>query len=72
VTPGIFREFPTTEDILYRPYGSAEMNMFNFAYNLLTLKFKKVNQQLNNDVLQTSLKHMNIGKNTILQETRGG
>ncbi|XP_048773201.1 CD109 antigen-like [Ostrea edulis] len=60
VTPGFFREFPTAEDILYRPYGSAEMNMFNFAYNLLTLKFKKANQQLSNDVLQTSLKYMNI------------
>jgi len=40
VTPGFFREFPTTEDIMYRPYGGGEMNMFNFAYNLITLKFK--------------------------------
>lgn len=62
VTPGFFREFPTAEDILYRPYGSGEMNMFNFAYNLLTLKFKKANQQLSNDILQRSLRYMNIGQ----------
>ena len=62
MTPGFFREFPTAEDILYRPYGSGEMNMFNFAYNLLTLKFKKANQQLSNDILQRSLRYMNIGQ----------
>jgi hypothetical protein len=62
VTPGFFREFPTTEDIMYRPYGGGEMNMFNFAYNLITLKFKKANQQLPNDILRRTLKYMNIGK----------
>lgn len=60
VTPGFFREFPTTEDIMYRPYGGGEMNMFNFAYNLITLKFKKANQQLPNDILRRTLKYMNI------------
>lgn len=62
VTPGFFREFPTTEDIMYRPYGGGEMNMFNFAYNLVTLKFKKANQQLPNDILRRTLRYMNIGK----------
>jgi len=46
---------------MYRPYGAGEMNMFNFAYNLLTLKFKKANQQLPNDVLKRTLHYMNIG-----------
>lgn len=66
MTPGFFQEFPTAEDILYRPYGSGEMNMFNFAYNLLTLKFKKANQQLSNDILQRTLKYMNIGGRFVL------
>lgn len=66
MTPGFFQEFPTAEDILYRPYGSGEMNMFNFAYNLLTLKFKKANQQLSNDILQRTLKYMNIGAGLVL------
>lgn len=42
------------------------MNMFNFAYNLLTLKFKKANQQLSNDILQRTLKYMNIGAGLVL------
>lgn len=47
---------------MYRPYGGGEMNMFNFAYNLITLQFKKANQQLPNDELRRTLKYMNIGK----------
>jgi hypothetical protein len=47
---------------MYRPYGGGEMNMFNFAYNLITLKFKKANQQLPNDILRRTLRYMNIGK----------
>lgn len=61
VTPGFFREYLTVEDLMYKPYGAGEMNMFNFAYNLLTLKFKKANQQLSNDVLKKALSYMNIG-----------
>ncbi|XP_069113947.1 CD109 antigen-like [Argopecten irradians] len=61
VTPGFFVDYPTAEDIMYRPYGAAEMNMFNFAFNLITLKFKKANQQLPNDVLKRTLHYMNIG-----------
>lgn len=54
-------EFPTAEDVLRRPYGSAEQNMFNFAYSLLTLRFKKDTKQLSNDVLQRTLDYMNVG-----------
>ncbi|XP_052062550.1 CD109 antigen-like [Mytilus californianus] len=60
VTPGFFTQFPTAEDIMRRPYGGGEMNMFNFAYNLITLKFKKNNQQLPNDILRRTLGYMNI------------
>ena len=50
------------EDIFRKPYGAGEMNMFNFAYNLLTLRFKKANQQLDAKTLKTSLAYLNIGK----------
>ena len=50
------------EDIFRKPYGSGEMNMFNFAYNLLTLRFKKANQQLDAKTLKTSLAYLNIGE----------
>ena len=50
------------EDIFRKPYGSGEMNMFNFAYNLLTLRFKKANQQLDAKTLKTSLAYLNIGR----------
>ncbi|XP_064599225.1 CD109 antigen-like [Liolophura sinensis] len=61
VIPGFFEEYPTAEDILRRPYGSAEQNMFNFAYNLLTLKFKKNSKQLSDPVLMRTLEYMNVG-----------
>ena len=62
VTPGFFEDYLNAENILYRPYGGGEMITFNFAYNLLTLKFMKASQQLTNDRLQSSLKEMNTGR----------
>ena len=62
VTPGFFKKYMTCEDIFRKPYGAAEMNMFNFAYNLLTLQFKKANQQLSPETLATSLEYLNVGK----------
>ena len=61
VTPGFFKKYMNCEDIFRKPYGGAEMNMFNFAYNLLTLRFKKANKQLPPDVLKTALSYLNIG-----------
>ncbi|KAL3859107.1 hypothetical protein ACJMK2_009340 [Sinanodonta woodiana] len=61
VTPGFFKDYLTAESIFLKPYGGGEMNMFNFAYNLLTLRFKKANQQLSPETLKTSLSLMNIG-----------
>ncbi|KAL4235441.1 endopeptidase inhibitor [Mactra antiquata] len=61
VTPGFFKKYMNCEDIFRKPYGAGEMNMFNFAYNLLTLKFKKANQQLPPDTLSTALHYLNIG-----------
>ncbi|WAR12173.1 CPMD8-like protein [Mya arenaria] len=60
VTPGFFKLYMNCEDIFRKPYGAGEMNMFNFAYNLLTLKFKKTNQQLPPDVLSTALRYLNV------------
>lgn len=61
VTPGFFKLYMNCEDIFRKPYGAGEMNMFNFAYNLLTLKFKKANQQLSPETLATSLEYLNVG-----------
>ena len=61
VTPGFITYYMNCEDIFRKPYGAAEMNMFNFAYNLLTLKFKKANQQLDPDVLSRTLDYLNVG-----------
>jgi CD109 antigen len=60
VTPGFFEEHLNTDNVLLRPYGAGEMNMFNFAYNLYTLKFKKSFQQLDDHSLKIALQDMNI------------
>jgi hypothetical protein len=65
VTPGFITYYMNCEDIFRKPYGAGEMNMFNFAYNLLTLKFKKANQQLDPEVLSRALDYLNVGKNLI-------
>jgi len=62
VTPGFYQKYLNCEDIFRKPYGAGEMNMFNFAYNLLTLKFKKANQQLSSEVLSNSLSYLNTGE----------
>ena len=62
VTPGFFEDYLNAENILYRPYGGGEMVTFNFAYNLLTLKFMKASQQLPPEQLKRSLNEMNIGE----------
>ncbi|XP_060595854.1 CD109 antigen-like [Ruditapes philippinarum] len=61
VTPGFITYYMNCEDIFRKPYGAGEMNMFNFAYNLLTLKFKKANQQLDPEVLSRALDYLNVG-----------
>ena len=59
--PGFFQEYLNAENILRRPYGTGENIAFNFAYNLMTLRFMKASQQLTEDTLQQSLYYMNIG-----------
>eukprot|EP00106_Octopus_bimaculoides_P012375 XP_014779817.1 PREDICTED: CD109 antigen-like [Octopus bimaculoides] len=66
VTPGFFEEYLNAENLLYRPYGVAENIAFNFAYNVLTLKFKKASKQLSDETLRTSLKYLNIALQRIL------
>ncbi|XP_005101039.1 alpha-1-inhibitor 3 isoform X2 [Aplysia californica] len=66
VTPGFFQDYLNAENVLYRPYGGGEMITFNFAYNLLTLKFMKASQQLSNDQLKRSLAEMNVAFQRIL------
>ena len=66
VTPGFFEDYLNAENVLYHPYGAGEMVTFNFAYNLLTLKFMKASQQLDNDQLLKSLKEMNVALQRIL------
>ena len=65
MTPGFFKKYMNCEDIFRKPFGAGEMNMFNFAYNLLTLRFKKANQQLSAETLKETLAYLNIGRYSI-------
>ncbi|XP_071092281.1 CD109 antigen-like [Haliotis cracherodii] len=67
VTPGFFEDYLNAENVLWRPYGTGENIAFNFAYNLLTLRFMKASQQLSEDALQKALYYMNI----VLQRQMG-
>ncbi|XP_048253504.1 CD109 antigen-like [Haliotis rufescens] len=67
VTPGFFEDYLNAENVLWRPYGTGENTAFNFAYNLLTLRFMKASQQLSEDALQKALYYMNI----VLQRQMG-
>ncbi|KAL8613871.1 hypothetical protein ACOMHN_032861 [Nucella lapillus] len=60
VTPGFFEDYLNAENILWRPYGAGEQIVFNFAYNLYTLRFMKTYNQLENQRLSTTLNEMNI------------
>ena len=42
VGPGFFVPHLNAENLMRRPYGCGEQNMFNFAVNLYNLKFLKV------------------------------
>ncbi|XP_059162065.1 LOW QUALITY PROTEIN: C3 and PZP-like alpha-2-macroglobulin domain-containing protein 8 [Physella acuta] len=66
VTPGFFEDYLHAENTILRPYGGGEMITYNFAYNLLTLKFMKASQQLPDDQLMKSLREMNIALQRIL------
>ncbi|XP_055892053.1 C3 and PZP-like alpha-2-macroglobulin domain-containing protein 8 isoform X3 [Biomphalaria glabrata] len=66
VTPGFFQDYLNAENILWRPYGGGEMIVFNFAYNLYSLKFMKYSQQLDDAQLSKSLQEMNIAFQRIL------
>ncbi|XP_046585013.1 LOW QUALITY PROTEIN: murinoglobulin-1-like [Haliotis rubra] len=67
VTPGFFEDYLNAENVLWRPYGTGENIAFNFAYNLLTLRFMKASQQLSEEALQKALYYMNI----VLQRQMG-
>ncbi|KAK7498085.1 hypothetical protein BaRGS_00010673, partial [Batillaria attramentaria] len=60
VTPGFFEDYLNAENVLLRPYGGGEMITFNFAYNILTLRFMKTSEQLTNDRLAIALDELNI------------
>lgn len=62
VGPGFFEEYLDAENTLRKPFGSAEQNMYNFAYNLYNLKYLKATNQLDQQTLATSLGHLNLGE----------
>lgn len=62
VGPGFFEEFLNAENTLRKPYGSAEQNMYNFAYNLYNLLYLKATDQLSDQTLVTTLNYLNIGE----------
>ena len=51
VGPGFFRQNLTAEQIMRKPYGSGEGNMFNFAYSVYNLKYLKASNQLRPETL---------------------
>lgn len=71
VTPGFFEDYLNAENILMRPYGAGENIAFNFAYNLLTLKFMKASQQLTDERLMTALEAMNVALQRVLSYMNG-
>ena len=61
VGPGFFEPHLDAENLMRRPYGCAEQNMFNFAANLYYIKFLKITNQLQDSTLQDALEYMNLG-----------
>lgn len=62
VGPGFFEEYLDAEVTLKKPYGSAEQNMYNFAYTLYNLLYLKFTNQLKDDTLSKALTHLNQGQ----------
>ncbi|CAH1797576.1 unnamed protein product [Owenia fusiformis] len=60
VGPGMFEEFLDAENVIARPFGCGEQNMFNFAQNLYNLKFLKITDQLEQAQLKKHLAKMNL------------
>ncbi|XP_013420589.1 CD109 antigen isoform X3 [Lingula anatina] len=60
VGPAFFQKGLDSMNLLRLPYGASEMNTFNFAYNLYTLKFLKITSQLKDDVMLDALAYMNL------------
>ena len=59
VGPGFFEPYLDAENTLRRPFGSAEQNMYNFAYNLYNLLYLKATDQLRPEIQQDALYHLN-------------
>ncbi len=60
--PGFFEPHLDAENLINKPYGCGEQNMFNFAANLHYLKFLKITNQLDDKTLSDALAYMNLGK----------
>ncbi|KAK7114537.1 CD109 antigen-like [Littorina saxatilis] len=71
VTPGFFEEYLNAENVMHRPYGGGEQITFNFAYNLITLKFMKASQQLSDEQLLNTLRKCNIAMQRVLSYMNG-
>lgn len=48
------------EVALNKPFGSAEQNLYNFAYTLYNLKYLKATNQLRQEILEANLGFMNL------------
>ena len=69
--PGFFEEFLTAENTLRKPYGSAEQNMYNFAYTLYNLLYQRASDQLAAQTLSTALEHLGLSKWEERQKEKG-
>ena len=59
--PGFFVDYLDAEVTLKKPYGSAEQNMYNFAYTLYNLLYLRDSNQLKAEVQAKALDHLRIG-----------
>lgn len=53
--PGLFKSYVTQDSVMDVKEGSGETYIFDFGYNVLTLRFLKATDQLDQSTLTTSL-----------------
>lgn len=60
VGPGFYEDFLNTENTLRKPYGGAEANIYNFAFNLYMIIYLKETDQLQDHVLHRTISYLDL------------
>ena len=58
--PGFYEDFLNTENTLRKPYGGAEANIYNFAFNLYMIIYLKETDQLQDHVLHRTISYLDL------------